>query len=291
MLQLITARTIEPKEGDCLGRQERPAPGSLFFLAKSGPYPSTHGILHAAWYTDRLKAGMKPISLLLADDHNVVREGLRVLLSAEPDMEIVGEASNGWQAVKLVKQTQPGIVIMDLAMPALNGLEATRHILQEQPSTKIIILTSYSDEDYVKQMVEAGVAGYLKKQTAAQDLVKAIREVHRGNVFFSPSIARGLCDQARASGSVSGRRQPLNQLTSREVQVLRLIAQGAANKQMAADLGISVKTVEKHRQHLMKKLGIHDIAGLTRYAAEKGIIHLGPEPEVEKNHGVEILHD
>jgi DNA-binding NarL/FixJ family response regulator len=226
-------------------------------------------------------AGMKPISILLADDHNVVREGLRALLSAEPDIEIVGEASNGWQAVKVAKEKSPGIVIMDLAMPDLNGLEATRQVMHELPSTRIIILTSYGDDEYVKQMVEAGVAGYLKKQTAAQDLIKAIREVHRGNVFFSPSVARRLRDQSRAQGNPSGRTQGQNQLTVREGQVLRLIAQGAANKQMAADLGISVKTIEKHRQHLMKKLGIHDIASLTRYAAEKGIIRVGPEPELE----------
>jgi len=219
---------------------------------------------------------MKPISVLLADDHNVVREGLRALLSAEPDIEIVGEAANGSQAVRLAKERQPGILIMDLAMPGLNGLEATRQILQELPSARIIILTSYGDDEYVKQMVEAGVAGYLKKQTAAQDLVKAIHEVHRGNVFFSPSVARRLCEQSRAKANLSGRPRSRNQLTRRELQVLRLIAEGAANKQMAADLGISVKTVEKHRQHLMKKLGIHDVASLTRYAAEKGIIQLEP---------------
>jgi DNA-binding NarL/FixJ family response regulator len=215
---------------------------------------------------------MKPISVLLADDHTVVRQGLRALLSAELDIEIVGEAANGNVAVRLARETRPEIVVMDLAMPGLNGLEATRQILAEAPSTKVLVLTSYSNDDYVKKMIEAGVAGYLSKQTAAQDLVKAIRETHRGNAYFSPSIARRLCDQSRGrlGQRVLGARS--NELTAREGQVLRLIAQGAANKQMAAELGISVKTVEKHRQHVMKKLGIHDVAGLTRFAAEKGII-------------------
>jgi DNA-binding NarL/FixJ family response regulator len=222
---------------------------------------------------------MKPISVLLADDHNVVREGLRALLSAESDIEIVGEAANGWQAVRLAKEKRPGIIVMDLAMPALNGLEASHQILTELPSTKVLILSSYSNDEYVKQMVEAGVAGYLNKQTAAQDLVKAIREVHKGNVFFSPSVARRLCEHSRAQGGRFSVGRGRSSLTAREMQVLRLIAQGAANKQMAAELSISVKTIEKHRQHLMKKLGIHDIAGLTRYAAEKGVIRVGTTSE------------
>ena len=124
---------------------------------------------------------MKPISILLVDDHNVVRQGLRALLSIEPDMEIVGEAANGWQAVRLAKEAHPEILLMDLAMPSLNGLEATRQILAELPSTRVLVLSSYSNDEYVKEMIQAGVAGYLIKQTAAQDLVKAIREVHRGN--------------------------------------------------------------------------------------------------------------
>jgi DNA-binding NarL/FixJ family response regulator len=215
---------------------------------------------------------MKPISVLLADDHTVVRQGLRALLSAEQDIEIVGEAANGWQAVRLAKEAQPEVVVMDLAMPALNGLEATRQILGDTPATKVLVLTSYTNDEYVKQMIEAGVSGYLSKQTAAQDLVKAIRETHKGNAFFSPNIARRLCEQSRGKlgQRVLGARS--NELTVRESQVLRLIAQGYANKQMAVELGISVKTIEKHRQHVMKKLGIHDVAGLTRFASEKGII-------------------
>jgi len=224
---------------------------------------------------------MKPISVLLADDHTVVRQGLRALLSAEQDIEVVGEAANGWQAVRMARETHPEIVLMDLAMPALNGVEATKQILGEVPATKVLVLTSYSNDEYVKQMIEAGVAGYLSKQTAAQDLVKAIRETHRGNAFFSPSIARRLCDQSRGRSGMRVLGARSNDLTRRENQVLRLIARGFANKQMAAELGISVKTIEKHRQHLMKKLGIHDVAGLTRFAAEKRLLE-EPAPQTEQ---------
>ena len=222
---------------------------------------------------------MKSISILLADDHNIVRQGVRALLSVEPDIEIVGEAANGWQALRMAKEVRPEIIVMDLAMPGLNGLDATRQILSELPETKILVLSSYDNDQYVAQMVEAGVAGYLNKQTAAQDLVRAIHEAHKGNAFFSPSVARRLRDRSRTNEGRGRLALKVNELTARELQVLRLIAQGYANKQMAAELGISVKTIEKHRQHVMKKLGIHEIAGLTRYAAEKGIIQLEPGPE------------
>ena len=212
------------------------------------------------------------------DDHSIVREGLRALLSPEPDIEIVGEAANGSQAVLLAKEKQPGVIVMDLAMPVLNGLEATRQITSLVPSSKVLVLTSYSNDEYVEQMLEAGAVGYLKKQTAAQDLTRAIREVHRGNVFVSPGMFRPSPEQSRGKGGRFGHSPGGSNLTRRELEVLRLIAQGAANKQMAAALGISVKTIEKHRQHLMKKLRIHDIAGLTRYAAEKGMIRVADEP-------------
>src|SRR5262245_34469469 len=139
---------------------------------------------------------MRPISVLLADDHTVVRQGLRALLSAEPDITIVGEAATGSEAVRLATETSPEVVIMDLAMPSLDGIEATRQIINKSPNTKVLVLSSYSTDEYVKQMVEAGVSGYLNKQTAAQDLVKAIREAQRGNAFFSPAIARRLRDHS-----------------------------------------------------------------------------------------------
>jgi DNA-binding NarL/FixJ family response regulator len=216
---------------------------------------------------------MQKITVLLADDHIVVRQGLRALLMAEEDMEIVGEADNGRQAVQLVKKLLPDVIVMDIAMPVLNGLEATRQITRSVPSTKVLVLSSYSDDEYVQQLTEAGAAGYLVKQTAANDLLKAIREAQRGNAYFSPSIAKRLrdhCREALVSGQPVRRRS--DYLTAREAEVLQLVAEGRANKQIAAELCISIKTVEKHRQQVMNKLGIHDVAGLTRHAIAKGII-------------------
>lgn len=216
---------------------------------------------------------MQRITVFLADDHTVVRQGLRALLVAEGDIEIVGEAGDGRAAVQNVKKLMPDVVVMDIAMPQLNGLEATRQIAHALPSTKVLVLSSYSDDEYVQQLTEAGAAGYLIKQTAANELLKAIREVHKGNAYFSPSIAKRLRDQCReafASGQPARRRT--DHLTTREAEVLQLIAEGRANKQIAAELCISIKTVEKHRQQVMNKLGIHDVAGLTRHAIAKGII-------------------
>ena len=214
---------------------------------------------------------MKKISVLLVDDHTVVRQGLRALLQVEEDIEVAGEAENGRQAVAMAKKDPPDVVVMDIAMPLLNGLEATRQILKNQTNTKVLVLTSYGDDDCVSQLMRAGAAGYLIKQTAANDLLKAIREVHRGNAFFSPAIAKRLRDQCRDAFS-TGKPMAGGDLTSREAEVLQLIAEGFSNKQIASELGISIKTVEKHRQQVMNKLNIHDVAGLTRYAISKGMV-------------------
>jgi DNA-binding NarL/FixJ family response regulator len=218
------------------------------------------------------------INVLLADDHTVIREGLRVLLEASGEVKVVGEADTGRQAVQLAKKLMPDVVVLDVAMPSLNGLEATRQILREVPNTKVLILSSYSDDEYVHQLIEAGAIGYLVKQTAAQDLVKAIREANKGNAFFSPSISKRLLEQYR-DAFVRGTtiRRNVSSLTSREMEVLQLIAEGYANKQIADELSISVKTVEKHRQQLMEKLNLHDVASLTRYAVSKGIVEV-PAP-------------
>src|SRR5436190_2228573 len=216
---------------------------------------------------------MQKIRVVLADDHTVVRQGLRALLMSEEDIDIVGEAENGRQAIQLVKKLLPDVAVIDIAMPVLNGLEATRQITHSVPSTKVLILSSYSDDEYVQQLTEAGAAGYLVKQTAANDLLKAIREAYRGNAYFSPAIAKRLrdhCREALAGGQPLKRRT--DYLTAREAEVLQLIAEGRANKQIASELCISIKTVEKHRQQVMNKLGIHDVAGLTRHAIAKGII-------------------
>jgi len=184
---------------------------------------------------------MKKISIVLADDHAVVREGLRALLTAEEDMEIVGEAENGWQALKLSKELHPEVVIMDLAMPSLNGIEATRRMMREAPSSKVLALTSYCNDEHIRDMVQAGAAGYLSKQTAAQDLLRAIREVQKGNAFFSGTIARRLRNQSRAAAYQRGSVRKSTGLTEREAQVLQLIADGYSNKQMGEKLGISVR--------------------------------------------------
>jgi DNA-binding NarL/FixJ family response regulator len=215
---------------------------------------------------------MKKIGVLLVDDHTVVRQGLRALLRSEEDIEILGEAENGRQAVMLAKKAPPDVVVMDVAMPVMNGLEATRQILKALPSSKVLVLTSYGDDECVEQMMQAGAAGYLIKQTAANDLLKAIREVQRGNAFFSPAIAKRLRDQCRQVFSGGQPARKSIELTSREYEVLQLIAEGSSNKQIAAELAISIKTVEKHRQQVMNKLNIHDVAGLTRYAISKGLI-------------------
>ena len=213
---------------------------------------------------------MKKISVLLADDHAVVRQGLRALLEAEGDIAVVGEAENGRQAVAQAKRTLPDVVVMDVAMPGMNGVEATRQIVRNVPSSKVLVLTSYGNDDYVAQLLEAAATGYLVKQTAAADLLKAIREVRHGNAFFSPSIAKRLRQQESETFAGGQPATRLSRLTSREAEVLQLVAEGFANKQIAAELSISIKTVEKHRQQAMNKLNIHDIAGLTRYAIAKG---------------------
>jgi DNA-binding NarL/FixJ family response regulator len=215
---------------------------------------------------------MKKISVLLVDDHTVVRQGLRALLAAEEDMDVVGEAENGRQAVMLAKKSPPDVIVMDVAMPLLNGLEATRQIVKGVPSTKVLVLTSYGDDECITQMMQAGAAGFLIKQTAANDLLKAIREVNRGNAFFSPAIAKRLRDQCREAFTTGGPAKKATELTSREAEVLQLIAEGFSNKQIAAELSISIKTVEKHRQQVMNKLNIHDVAGLTRYAISRGLV-------------------
>ena len=216
---------------------------------------------------------MQKITVLLADDHNLVRQGFRALLEAEPDIAIVGEAGTGRQAVQLARKLRPDVVLMDIAMPLLNGLEATRQIMKEAPGSKVLVLSSYSDDEYVHQLTEAGASGYLLKQTASADLIKAVRETSKGNAFFSPAVSKRLLDRYRETflnGAPIKKRTDL--LTTREAEVLQLIAEGKPNKQIASDLCISIKTVEKHRQQVMNKLNIHDIAGLTRYAISKGVI-------------------
>ena len=216
---------------------------------------------------------MKSITVLLADDHTIVREGLRKMIELDTDFKVVGEAQNGRRAVALAIELRPDVVLMDIAMPRLNGLEATRQLVKACPGIRILVLTAHNDDAYVRNAIESGAAGLLLKQTSAHDVCRAIRLVHQGKTFFSPSVAKRLArlDSRTPAGRdrLSGK-PPL--LTSREMEVLQLIAEGGMNKEIASDLGISIKTVEKHRSSLMEKLDIHDTAGLTRYAIAAGII-------------------
>ncbi len=214
----------------------------------------------------------KKITILIAEDHMIVRQGLCAVLKADGAFTILAEARSGREAVDLAQALRPDVILMDIAMPVLNGLEATRQILTANPAAKVVILSAHSDDAYIDRMTAAGVAGFLEKQTSAEILARAIHEVMKGHRFFSPSIARRL----------EAGQQPLNRegmlrprghhLTPRESEVLQLVAEGFANKQTATKLGISIKTVEKHREHLMAKLNIHDTAGLTRYAIAAGVI-------------------
>jgi len=213
---------------------------------------------------------MKLVTVLLADDHMIVREGFRRLLDGEAGTAVIGEAQNGRLAVEMAKKLLPAVVVMDIAMPLLNGLEATRQILKILPDTKILILSAHCDDAYVEEAIDCGASGFLFKQSSANTLSDAIREILKGGVFFSPAILKRFRD--RKSARPGALKKRLERLTSRETEVLQLIAEGKANKETAAELGIGIKTVEKHRDHLMQKLDIHDTAGLTRYAIGAGII-------------------
>jgi DNA-binding NarL/FixJ family response regulator len=215
----------------------------------------------------------KQITVMLAEDHSVVRQGLCALLNADGHFKMVGEAKTGREAVEKAKALRPDVILMDIAMPVLNGLEATRQILAAIPAAKVIILSAHSDDEYIERMTAVGAVGFLEKQTSADVLTKAIREVAKGNNFFSPSIAKRMSNSHSKPRDRDGLvKANATRLTSRESEVLQLVAEGSANKQVAAALGISIKTVEKHRQHLMDKLNIHDTAGLTRYAISAGVI-------------------
>jgi DNA-binding NarL/FixJ family response regulator len=214
----------------------------------------------------------KRISVLLAEDHTVVRQGLKRLLEAQGDIRVTGEAENGRQTVELTKRLRPAVVVMDIGMPLLNGLEATRQIVKAVPDAKVLILSARNDDAYVEQATALGAAGYLVKQTSAHILAKAVRTVAKGNVFFGPSISVRVQDSARKRAAPGEASDAFgNRLSSREVEVLQLIAEGKSNKQVAAELGVTFKTADRHRQNLMNKLCIHDIAGLTRYAIAEGI--------------------
>ncbi|HEY6191219.1 MAG TPA: response regulator transcription factor [Bacteroidota bacterium] len=218
---------------------------------------------------------MGKIRVVLADDHSLVREGFRSLLHEDASIDVVGEAENGQDAVLVVKKKLPDVVVLDISMPVLNGVQATVQIHKFNPKIRVLILSMHRDEEYVREVFQAGASGYILKQTTGTDLIKAIKEVNRGNAYLSPAIATTMVSDYReiVAGRKSGGKQA--GLTNRETQVLQLIAEGNSNKEIAERLFISVKTVETHRLKIMNLLHIHDVAGLTRYAIAKRIIEAG----------------
>jgi DNA-binding NarL/FixJ family response regulator len=213
---------------------------------------------------------MNVTRVLLADDHVLVRAGIRALMEKIPSVEVVGEAGTGREALELVRSTLPNIVLMDIAMTELGGLEALPRITKDFPSVKVIILSAHANEEYVIRALREGASGYMLKDSATTELELAINSVIHGMIYLSPSISRTVIDDylQRVSGAVS----PLEQLTSRQREILQLIAEGKNTKEIAADLDISIKTVESHRLQLMERLNIHDIPGLVRYAIRSGLV-------------------
>jgi len=219
------------------------------------------------------------ITVLLADDHPFVRSGLRVLIGTAPDLKVIGEAEDGRQAVREALRLQPDVVIMDVAMPLLNGVDAARQIMREAPRVKVLILSSHDDEQRIEAALDAGVAGYLIKSTGSTDLLNAIRATHQGEACFSPAILEHVSKQWQKRGPNGRlRKAAVPALSVRQAEVLQLIAEGYSTKEIATVVGLSRRTIEKHRQSLMDKLDVHEISGLTRYAASHGMIELNTTP-------------
>jgi DNA-binding NarL/FixJ family response regulator len=214
---------------------------------------------------------MSKTKLLIAEDHTIVREGIRALLSKQLNFEVIGEAEDGLAAVKLASSLKPDVVVMDISMPNLDGLAATRHLKKQCPEIKVLILTMHASEEYVYQILKNGADGYVVKDAAYEELIAAIEAVTRGKKYLSPSISGEVIDRYLREPQSS--RGPLDKLTPKEKEVLRLIAEGHTNKEMAKKLFVSVKTVEFHRSNLMKKLDIHNQAALIRFAIRLGILN------------------
>jgi len=215
---------------------------------------------------------MKKLRILLADDHIVMRSGLRALLERQPNLEVIAESDNGRNTVELAGSLKPDVVIMDVAMPMLNGIEATKTIVAEQPTTAVIILSMHADESYVMRALKAGARGYLLKDSAPADLLNAIQAVSQNKSFFSPKVSRILAEDYVRVLKQKGGVDSYDLLTSREQEILQLVAEGKANKEIAAALNISPYTVETHRKHILEKLNLHNPAELILYAVRKGII-------------------
>jgi len=219
---------------------------------------------------------MSPVRVLLVDDHAVVRAGLRMLLSADPELLIVGEAENGAQGMRLARDLAPDVVLMDISMPDMNGIEATRRIKELCPDVAVLALTMHEDDQYFFEMLAAGASGYVPKRAAPNDLIAAIHAVRSGGVFLFPSVARLLVTDYRQRIEHGGSAGAFDVLTEREREVLVLIAQGLSNQEIADKLVISIKTVNRHRENIMAKLNLHSRVELVRYAIEKGLIDTRP---------------
>lgn len=217
---------------------------------------------------------MSPIRLLIADDHAIVRAGIRLLLETQEDMAVVGEAADGTAAIQLARELHPDVLLMDIAMPGLNGLEATRHVRREAPQTQVLVLTMHENERYFYEALRAGASGYVVKGAPPVDLLAAIRAVAQGQAYLQPSLARTLLDDYVKRTREGEDREQYDRLTDREREVLRLIAEGQTAKEVADLLGISANTVERHRANIMAKLDLHTRAALVKYAIRKGLIEL-----------------
>jgi len=215
---------------------------------------------------------MAKIRVLLADDHAIVREGVRMILAKETDIEVVGEAQDGAQALEMVERLKPAVIVMDISMPGMGGIEATQQAKARHPDINILALTMHEDESYVFQLLRAGASGYVLKRAAAQDLVQAVRAAAKGEAFLYPSVARKVLEDYLKRVDAGEERERYDGLTEREREILTLIAQGLSNQQIAERLYISIKTVQTHRAHVLEKLGLHDRTELVRYAIRKGLI-------------------
>jgi two-component system, NarL family, response regulator NreC len=211
--------------------------------------------------------GMKRIRILLADDHAVVRQGFKMILAAQPDMEIVGEAGNGRETIELAEKLRPEVVVMDVSMPELNGIEATRRLASSTPHTRVVALSMHKDSVYVREILRAGARGYLLKESLAGDLVAAVRAVASGEGYLSPAVSNAVLDDYRRHVT-----NPVDLLTSREREVLQMLAEGKTNKEIAVVLNLSVYTVDAHRGRIMEKLNLHSINELVRFAVRNGVI-------------------
>lgn len=215
---------------------------------------------------------MQKIRVLVVDDHTIVRDGICALLALAGDMEVVGEATNGNEALKMVKELTPDVVLMDIAMPIMGGLEATRRISKEFPATKVLVLTQYDDKEYVFPVIESGASGFISKAAASSELVSGIRAVYRGDAFLSPSVAKLIVEDYQRTAAERTKHDPYNELTEREREILKLLAEGHSTTEIAEILVVTPKTVEGHKTNLMAKLGIHNRVDLVKYALRKGII-------------------